>query len=83
MLPEETTLRKLQGRCYDTDIDVDTVQIDDIYSSDYPDFSDAFVLEAKWKDGTALTEEELRQFNELEQTKYLISELIHENVLYL
>jgi hypothetical protein len=41
------------------------VQVDGIDTRDYPDFCDAFIAYASWKDtGEDLTEEELNDLNE-------------------
>ena len=62
-------------------IDVKSVEIDGIDTSDYPDFVDAYISYAEYADGTPLTDEELAQFQE--ENYDLVSELIHDNQLYL
>ena len=57
-------------------IDWDTVELDGIQHSDYPDYSNAYILSADWEDGTPLTEEELDAIGS--QTVYdLVWESIH------
>jgi hypothetical protein len=38
---------------------LDSIEIDGIDTSDFPDFCDAFVSSAKFEDGTSLTSEEM------------------------
>lgn len=54
--------------------DIVDVEMDGIDSKDYPDFADAFIQSAAWKNGTALTEEELEDLNEN-------SDFVHEHAL--
>ena len=42
----------------------DTISIEGIDTSDYPDFSDAFINYAEWEDGTELSQAELEEFAE-------------------
>ena len=42
----------------------DSITIEGIDTSDYPDFCDAYISSAEWEDGTELTEEELEEFAE-------------------
>ena len=42
----------------------DSITIDGIDTSDYPDFSDAFINYAEWEDGTELSQAELEEFAE-------------------
>ena len=46
------------------EIDISSIEIEDIKYWDYPDFVDAFVSKAFFKDGEELTEEELQEINE-------------------
>lgn len=62
-------------------VDIKSIEIDGIDTSDYPDFTDAFIASADYEDGTPLTDEELEQFQE--ENYDLVSELIHDNQLYL
>ena len=61
--------------------DVRSIEIDGIDPEDYPDFVDAYIAAANYEDGTPLTDEELNQFQE--ENYDLVSELIHDNQLYL
>jgi hypothetical protein len=63
------------------EIDYDTIEIDGIDTSDYPDFCDAYISYAEYTDGTPLTDEELEKMTEEEGD--LINERIHENQLYM
>ena len=40
------------------------VKIEGINTKDYPDFVDAFISSAYWKNGAALTDEELNELND-------------------
>lgn len=42
---------------------INYVELDDIKADDYPDFCDAFISYAEYKDGTPLTVEELDVLN--------------------
>lgn len=62
-------------------VDINSIEIDDIDTGDYPDFSDAYITYAEYEDGTPLTEEELMR---LEDENYgLTNELIFDKQLYL
>ncbi len=62
-------------------VDISSIEIDGIDTSDYPDFVDAYITYAEYEDGTPLTEEELMK---LEDENYgLVGELIHDKQLYL
>ena len=62
-------------------VDIKSVEIDGIDTEDYPDFVDAYISYAEYADGTPLTDEELQDFQE--ENYDLVSELIHDNQLYL
>jgi len=62
-------------------VDVNSIEIDGIDTSDYPDFVDAYITYAEYEDGTPLTEEELMK---LEDENYgIVGELIFDKQLYL
>jgi hypothetical protein len=62
-------------------VDVGSIEIDDIDTKDYPDFSDAYIAYAEFEDGTPLTEEELIK---LEEENYgIVGELIFDRQLYM
>jgi len=44
------------------------IELGGVDSSDYPDFSDAFVQYAEYEDGTPLTEDELSELDDLAQS---------------
>ncbi len=46
------------------EIDKLSLDVADVHSWDYPDFSDAHFCNAYYKDGTPLTDEEIEQLNE-------------------
>jgi hypothetical protein len=64
---------------YEIDFDnVTDIEIDGIDTSDYPDFCDAFILSAVWKDtGIELNEDELDALSEIDG---LIHELVNEDL---
>ena len=50
-------------------VNYNSIELDGIDSDDYPDFVDAYVISAEFKDGTPLSEEELEQLtDELHQS---------------
>lgn len=62
-------------------VDISSIEIDDIDTSDYPDFSDAYISYAEYEDGTPLSEEELMK---LEDQNYgITNELIHDRQMYM
>jgi hypothetical protein len=63
------------------EIDYDTIEIDGIDTSDYPDFCDAYISYAEYTDGEPLTDEDLDKLNEEESD--LINEKIHNEQLYM
>ena len=62
-------------------VDVGSIEIDGIDTSDYPDFVDAYITYAEFEDGTPLSEDELMR---LEDENYgIVGELIFDKQLYL
>ena len=62
-------------------VDVGSIEIEDIDTADYPDFSDAYITYAEFEDGTPLSEDELMR---LEDENYgLTNELIHDRQMYM
>jgi len=45
-------------------VDMGSIEIDGIDTSDYPDFCDAYISSAKFEDGTDLDEDELETLQE-------------------
>ena len=43
---------------------VTNIELNDIDTTDYPDFCDAFIAFAEWDNGVALTDDELETLNE-------------------
>ena len=64
----------LQGRM----IDRGSIELDDVHSWDYPDFSDAYISYATFTDGTPLSDDELDQFND--QYGDLVHELAYDSL---
>ena len=62
-------------------IDINSVEIEQIEMNDFPDFCDAFISTANFKDGTELTEKEVETLND--EHYGLINELIHDKQLYI
>jgi hypothetical protein len=62
-------------------VDVGSIEIEDIDTADYPDFTDAYITYAEFEDGTPLTEDELIKFEE--QNYGIVGELIFDRQLYL
>jgi hypothetical protein len=61
-------------------VDINSIEIDGIDTSDYPDFVDAYIIAANYEDGTPLSDEELMS---LEDENYgLAQELIFDKQLY-
>jgi len=60
---------------------IDSIEIEDVFRDDYPDFSDAYISYAEYEDGTPLTEDELQEFQDDQYG--LVGELIHDRQLYL
>jgi cob(I)alamin adenosyltransferase len=80
-LTKNTQLLKEEISLNGRPVDVRSIEIDGIDTSDYPDFVDAYIASADYEDGTPLTDEELNQFQE--ENYDLVSELIHDRQLYL
>jgi hypothetical protein len=45
-------------------VDTTTIEVSNIYSDDYPDFSDAYAANAQFMDGTELTDEQLAMLDD-------------------
>ena len=61
--------------------EVTNIEIDGVDMTDYPDFCDAFILSADKLDGTPLTEVELEDLNDLDETVEYIQENAYETLL--
>lgn len=61
------------------DLDVNTVEMDGVDPSDYPDFADIYVTYACWKNGTELLEHELDMLNN--SYGHLLAEIAFESLL--
>lgn len=64
----------------ETDIDWQSVEIDGIWTDDYPDFSDAYLSYAEFYEGTVLTDAELEKASDYHADH--INKLIHQLRLY-
>jgi hypothetical protein len=62
-------------------VDYDSIEIEDIDTRDYPDFSDAFISYAEDHRGRELTDEELDVLND--EHYEVIGELIFDKQLYM
>jgi hypothetical protein len=65
---------KIDGK----EVDINTIEVSNIYPDDYPDFSDAYASNAQFMDGTELTDEQLSKLDD--QYSYLIRNAV-ENYL--
>jgi|TARA_B110000263_G_scaffold204052_1_gene184240 hypothetical protein len=61
--------------------EVTNIEIDGVDMTDYPDFCDAFILSADKLDGTPLTEVELEDLNDLDETVEYVQENAYETLL--
>ena len=61
--------------------EVMNIELDGVDMTDYPDFCDAFVINADKLDGTPLSEEELEDLNELDETTAYVCENAYESIL--
>ena len=60
------------------DIDITSIEIDNVDTDDYPDFSDAYISAARYADGNALTDEELERLQD--DNRDLVHELAHTSI---
>jgi len=60
------------------EVDMNTIEIDDVDMHDYPDFSDAFVSRAQFVDGTPLTDDELEELQNNVDVNSLAHDSLHE-----
>ena len=62
-------------------VDWSTVQLDGVYTWDYPDFCDAYISYAQWNDGkgTELTDDELDALTNAEGMR--INEMAYETLI--
>ena len=51
-------------------IDKSSLDVDGIDWSDYPDFVDAYIVSAKWNNGSNLTDDELNELNDMDEYIY-------------
>lgn len=61
--------------------EVTNIELGGVDMADYPDFCDAYVESAEKLDGTPLTDVELEEFSELEETMSYINENAYESLL--
>lgn len=60
-------------------VNVVDIEIDGIDMKDYPDFCDAYISDAKFEDGTPLTDEQLEKLQE--QNPCAFGEAVFDTVL--
>jgi hypothetical protein len=60
------------------EIMVSSVELEDVYMDDYPDFSDAYISYAEYTNGTELTDSELESLTD--ENLDLVNELAHESL---
>lgn len=60
------------------EVDLNSLEIEDVDTSDYPDFCDAFVAYGEFIDGTEMTEEECNEFRD--EYGYIVNEKAHESL---
>jgi hypothetical protein len=58
------------------EVDINTIEVSNIYPDDYPDFSDAYAANAQFIDGTELTDEQLSMLDD--QYSYLIRNAVEK-----
>lgn len=63
------------------EIDVNTLQVENIRRDDFPDFVDAYLVEGEYADGTPLSDAELETLTC--DHSGLVNEIIHDRQLYL
>ena len=57
---------------------VKNLEVDDVFTNDYPDFCDAFFSYAEYENGTPLTDDELTELAELHGD--VLNELCYDRV---
>jgi hypothetical protein len=60
-------------------VDLKSIELEDVFQSDYPDFADAYISYAKFEDGTELTSEQLEYIQE--EWPDLVNELAHNSFI--
>jgi hypothetical protein len=61
--------------------EVTNIELDGVDMKDYPDFCDAFISSADKLDGTPLTDVELEDLNDLDETAEYVQENAYESLL--
>lgn len=78
-IPVSTKVEKSKGLMINgKEVDLASLEVEDVDVADYPDFSDAFLSAGSFKDGTDMTDEEMQAF----QDEYpdIVHELAHESL---
>ena len=60
------------------EVDIASLQVEGVDGNDYPDFSDAYIYQASFKDGTDLNDDELNELND--QHGDLVNELAYSSL---
>lgn len=62
-------------------VDTNTLEITNIVAADYPDFCDAYFCNAKFEDGTVLTEAQIDTLNA--EYTHEVNRMIHSQVRFI
>lgn len=62
------------------DININSIKVADIHPWDYPDFCDAFIDSAEFKNGDSLTPKDLEEFEILDGYDELLREAIEKEI---
>ena len=76
------TLPMLYLAAYENYLDVGSIGIAGVDPEDAFDFCDAYISEAKWRDGSDLTNAQLETIMELESVQQLVLELAGKSLGY-
>ena len=77
----EATFERLKRTPLDVSrLDYTSIEMEDVNRSDYPDFCDAFISYATFKNGVVLTDEQIEQLNT--EHSDIVYECAIENIYY-
>lgn len=74
-IAEQITWNRLQDKFDIELVDFKTAEVENVSWQDYPDFSDAYIINVEFKDGTPLNDDEM----EILHDEY--SDIVYETVL--